>query len=136
MKYGRKESRVGIGREREKQERECGCWSLLRLLGGFSECAVGVRLADGARTRSIPSLRLEDSIQRVVYHHRRSSINSVDYRGCALPARNVPTGKDAKYGVLERNRCQNPQSKSWLQQCLSLKLHVRTKRSTKSACVV
>lgn len=106
------------------------CWV------GFSHCAVGVRLADGARTRSIPSLRPEDSIQRVVYHHRRSSINSVDYRGCALPARNVPTGKDAKAVFLERSRCQNPRSESWSQQCLPLKLHVRTERFTNSACVV
>lgn len=38
------ESRKGESglREREKQEHQCGCWSVLKVPGGFSYSAVGV----------------------------------------------------------------------------------------------
>lgn len=87
-------------RDGEKQEGQCDCWSVLRCLDGFSYSAVGVWWADGSGrgAHSILSLTLENLTQRAAYHHRRSSIYSVDYRGCAPPARNVPTEtrKDAK----------------------------------------
>lgn len=100
----KKERRVRV--EREKQERQCGCWSVLQCLDGFSYSPVGVWWADrsGRGAHSILSLRLASSSQCTVYHRRRSSIHSVDYRGCALPAQHVPTetSKDAKQKVVLR----------------------------------
>lgn len=64
-----------------------------------------------------------------MYHHRRSSIYSVDYRRCALPAQNVPTetNKDAKTVVLRGIAAKTTKVTDGMSGN-NIRLHARTDR--------